>query len=78
MQTFIERYIEQGKQTGMELGLARGRQEGQAVVLLRQIERTFGPPSEAFGERIAGADAETILQWSDRILTAESLDGLLH
>ena len=78
MQTFIERYIEQGKQTGMELGLARGRQEGQAVVLLRQIERKFGPPSEAVRERIAGADAETILQWSDRILTAESLDGLLH
>ncbi len=78
MQTFIERYIEQGKQQGMELGLTRGRQEGQAVVLLRQIERKFGPPSEAVREHIAGADAETILQWSDRILTAESLDGLLH
>jgi predicted transposase YdaD len=74
MQTFIERYIEQGKQ----LGLERGRQEGQATLLLRLIERKFGPPSEAVLERIASADQDMLLRWSDRILTAESLDVLLH
>ena len=74
MQTFIERYIEQGKQ----LGLERGRQEGQATLLLRLIERKFGPPTEAVLERIASADQDTLLRWSDRILTAESLDVLLH
>jgi hypothetical protein len=36
MQTLFERYHEQGCQ--------KGRQEGEAVVLLRLIERKFGPP----------------------------------
>ena len=86
MQTFIERYIEQGKQQGMELGLDRGRTEGrqagrlegQAAILLRLIDRKFGTPSAAVQQLIASADEETLLRWSDRILTAESIDALLH
>ena len=70
MQTFIDRYIEQGRQ--------EGRQEGEAAILLRLIDRKFGPPSEMVRERISSADPETLLRWSDRILTAESLDAVLH
>ena len=55
MQTFIDRYIEQGRQQGWQTGRQEGwqegrqegRQEGVANVLLRQIERKFGPPSES-------------------------------
>ena len=82
MQTFIERYIEQGKQQGMELGLERGRQEGrlegEAAILLRQIDRKFGTPSAVVQELIASADQDTLLRWSERILTAENIDALLH
>jgi hypothetical protein len=66
MQTFIDRYIEQG------------RQEGEAAVLLSLIEDKFGPPSESTRQRIAAADAETLLRWSRRILTADDLDTVLH
>jgi hypothetical protein len=90
MQTFIDRYIEQGRQQGIEQGIARGRQEGwqegrqegrqegEAAILLRQIDRKFGPPSELVRKRISSADPETLLRWSDRILTADSLDAVLH
>lgn len=74
MQTFIERYIEQGKQ----LGLERGRHEGQAAILLRLIDRKFGTPSESVQELIASANQDTLLRWSDRKLSTESLDALLH
>ena len=70
MQTFIDRYIEQGRQAG--------RREGEAAMLLRQIDRKFGPPSETVRTRVGSADPETLLRWSDRILTAESLDAVLH
>jgi hypothetical protein len=70
MQTLFERYHEQGRQEGW--------QEGEAAVLLRQIERKFGPPSAAVRERISQADPETLLAWSERILTAEALDTVLH
>ena len=66
MQTFIDRYIEQG------------RQEGEAAVLLRLIERKFGAPGETVRRRIADADADTLLRWSERILTADSLEAVLH
>jgi hypothetical protein len=66
MQTFIDRYIEQG------------RQQGQAAVVLRLIERKFGPPTADIRERVLSADAERLLDWSERILTAETLESVLH
>ena len=82
MQTFIDRYIEQGRKEAIEQGIARDRQEGwqagEAAMLLRLIDRKFGPPSEPVRERITSADPETLLRWSDRILTADSLDAVLH
>jgi hypothetical protein len=74
MQTFIDRYIEQGRQAGRQ----EGRQEGGAAILLRLIDRKFGPPSEPVRARISSADPDTLLRWSDRILTADSLDAVLH
>lgn len=85
MQTLAERWMEQGRQqgwqtgrqTGWQEGRKEGRQEGQAAVLLRQVERKFGLPPEAVRVRIATADADTLLRWSERILTADSLGALL-
>ena len=47
-------------------------------MLLRQVERKFGPPSESVRERIASADPETLLAWSERILTADDVEAVLH
>lgn len=47
-------------------------------VLLRLIERRFGPPDDRVRERIEQADPETLLRWSERILDAGSLDEVLH
>jgi predicted transposase YdaD len=74
METFLDRYRAEGRQEGRQ----EGRREGEAAVLLRLIERKFGPPGEAVRQRIAAADAETLLAWSERILTAEDLDAVLH
>lgn len=74
MQTFIDRYIEQG----LQQGLRQGERRGEAAMLLRLIERKFGPPSEPVRTRITQADAETLLEWSERLLVAHSLDEVLH
>ena len=86
MQTFIDKYIAQGMQQGIQQGLQQGvqqgvqqgLQQGETAVLLRQIERKFGPPSESIRRRIVEADAETLLTWSERILTADTLEAVLH
>ena len=66
METFIDRYI------------AQGEQRGEAKMLLRLIERKFGPPSEPVRARITQADPDRLLEWSERILDAQSLDEVLH
>ncbi len=77
MQTFIDRYIEEGERRGIQKGEQKGElkgiQMGEAKVLLRLIELKFGAVSEQDRQRIESADAETLLIWSERVLTAESL-----
>ena len=54
-------------------------QLGEAAVLLRQLERRFGAEAVArCRDRIEAADADTLLVWSERILTAESVEDIIH
>jgi hypothetical protein len=53
-------------------------QQGVAKVLTRQIERKFGPLDPAVRTRIAQADSERLLEWSERVLTAERLEDVFQ
>ena len=55
---------------GIQHGRQEGRREGELVMLLRLLTLKFGPPSDAIRQRIESADAETLLRWSERVLTA--------
>ncbi len=57
-------------------GHAEGRREGEAEVLLRQLRVRFGALPEDVTARIKAADAETLLRWSERILSASTLDAV--
>ena len=60
---------------GREEGREEGMLAGEATVLLHLIERRFGrAAAERCRERIERADAETLLEWSDRILTAGTVE----
>ncbi|QEP43451.1 DUF4351 domain-containing protein [Ectothiorhodospiraceae bacterium BW-2] len=62
MQTFIDKYV----------------QQGEANILIRQLKTKFGMvPGETMA-RIEQADADTLLRWSERILTAEKPEDLFH
>jgi len=65
--TFAERFKEEG--------LQQGKQQGEAAVLLRQLERKFGVDALApYRPRVERADPDTLLAWSERILTAATID----
>ena len=64
----------QWQRQGMEKGRQEGRQEGEASLLLRQLELRFGPLSEGSRAQVRAADADTLLRWGDRVLTAATVD----
>jgi hypothetical protein len=54
--------------------LKEGRQEGEARFLLRLLERKFGRVDPQTRRRVRDADAERLLLWGERVLTAERLE----
>jgi hypothetical protein len=41
---------------------------------MRLLERKFGPLSEQHRRRLEEADANTLLDWSERVLTVDSIE----
>jgi len=75
MATFSERMRAEGMQQGMQQGMQRG----EVAVLLRLMERKFGRRlTEDDRRRVESADVDTLLEWSDRILSANSVEEILH
>ena len=68
---------EQWTRQWWEEGRQEGRQEGEVGLLLRQLERKFGPLDAVVRERITGADAERLLVWGERVLTADRLEDVI-
>ena len=93
MGTFSERFLQQGLERGLEQGLEQGREQGreqglaqgehigvrkgEARVLLTLLRLKFGTVSEAVEARIDQADADTLLRWSGRVLSAGSIEDVV-
>ena len=77
MGTFSERYLQQGLEQGLAQGEHIGVRKGEARVLLTLLWLKFGTVSEAVGARIDQADADTLLRWSGRVLSAGSIEDVI-
>ncbi len=65
-----------GKAEGRVEGKAEGRAEGEALVLKRLMQLKFGPIPENYQDKIQQADADTLLLWSERVLTAATMQDI--
>jgi len=70
MTRFAERFLEKGRDEGRQQGIG----QGEARMLLRLLTLKFGPLPDPVQARIESADADTLLRWSERMLTARHLD----
>ena len=67
---YLQRIREEGRQEGHQ----EGRREGEAEMLLRLLRIRFGTlPTDAVA-RVQAADPEALLHWSERVLSATTLD----
>lgn len=73
VQEWTRQWLEEGRQQGRQEGRQAGLQEGEAQLLTRMIEQRFGPLTAGDRTRIQQADAEELLEWGERLLTARTL-----
>ncbi len=69
MQTFIDKYINQGLQQGLH--------QGKATMLLQLMEARFGAIPQWAKKKIEIADIAAIEDWGIRLLSANSLKEVL-
>jgi hypothetical protein len=62
--------VEIGRAEGRRQGEVEGRRQGEVEVLVRQLERKFGPLDAVSRARLAAADSAQLLVWAERVLTA--------
>ncbi len=79
MASFSERIREEGIQQGMQQGTQQGIQQGEVAALLMLMERKFGNRlTETDRQIVESADTETLLKWLEKILSANSIEEILH
>jgi flagellar biosynthesis/type III secretory pathway protein FliH len=71
------RALQKGEALGRKEGREEGREEALRDVLIGQLTQRFGSVPERVLARIHDADADTLAQWTSRVLTAASLDDVL-
>jgi hypothetical protein len=72
VQEWTQQWLEEGRQQGRQEGRQEGRQQGEAQLLTRLLERRFGTLAAADHARIQQADADELLTWGERLLTART------
>lgn len=78
IETMLADSIDRWNREIREEAREEGRQEGEARVVLRLLRLKFGPLDPEIEERVRSVDADRLLMWSERILTAESLQDVIQ
>jgi flagellar biosynthesis/type III secretory pathway protein FliH len=66
----------QGLKMGLKQGLEKGLEKGRRELLLRQLEIKFGQVDDRTRAQINAAGPTLLLQWGERLLTAERLSDV--
>jgi hypothetical protein len=74
----VKEGLQKGLEKGRQEGLQKGLQKGEAALLLRLLERKFGRLDRQIRARVRAADAESLLAWGERVLTAERLEDVFR
>lgn len=83
--TIAQQWEQEGIKKGMaiahqwkEEALREGRQEGEAILLKRQLMRRFGNIPSHYEKRINYSDSETLLLWGEKILEAKTIEDVFE
>jgi len=67
---------QEGIEQGIEQGMQKGMQKGEAGILLRLMHLKFGQLNAETIVRVESADADQLMAWSERILSATIVEEM--
>lgn len=70
------RWTQEARQEGIQIGISKGRQEGEVALLMRQLQRRFGSLPSWAEEKMRAANTSALETWGDRILDAKTLEAV--
>lgn len=76
LQDKIKEWEQELLEQGIEKGIEKGIAQGEVAVVLRLLREKFGEVPQPLRRRIDTASAEQLLEWAERILTAETIDDV--
>ncbi len=74
----VKEWTHEWEAKGLRKGLRKGRQEGEIGILLRQMRLKFGRLDTETIARVQSADTEQLSSWSERILTAKTVEEIFN
>jgi predicted transposase/invertase (TIGR01784 family) len=78
LETMLAENIDRWNIEALAKARRESRQEAEAQMLLRQLRLKFGPLDTKTEERVRSTDADRLLEWADRVLTAERLADIFQ
>jgi flagellar biosynthesis/type III secretory pathway protein FliH len=69
----VKEWNRESMERGVQKGIQKGIQKGAVEVLARQLEKKFGKLAPDFFEQLHSANEKQIIDWSERILFADTL-----
>jgi predicted transposase YdaD len=78
LETMLAESIDRWNREIREEGRQEGRQEGEARLVLRQLRLKFGTLEPEIEDLVRSADADRLLEWGERVLTAETLQDVFQ
>jgi hypothetical protein len=75
---FARRYLEQGRSEGETKGFAEGEFRGRSETVLKLLALRFGPLEHVVMERVRNASLAELEAWTERVLSASTLDDVLR
>jgi len=74
----LKRTVELAEQQGEARGKAEGKAEALRDVLAKLLTLKFGKVSKEVGNRIQSANEAEVLRWTERVLSAPSVDAVFQ
>ena len=74
----LQQGVQQGIQQGVQQGVQQGIQQGRCALLERILTRRFGTLPDWAQQQLKAASSEQLDRWAERVLEAESLQGVIN